>query len=760
MRSRLRVLLSFLLVAVSFLAPTRSEAKFQWQKSLFGCEPPAVFYSSRHIAGARPCCPVVEGMCASGVECPPSGICAADGKACQPTPPAGRPNIVVMIADDQGSCQFGTAGECRSAQKGLPIPAPVTPNLDLLAGHGTVFPVAHNTASWCFPSLFSIVTGRYQRNMVGSKKPADDFGAMPRSLRLLVGDENAQPDPYDAKNSIGGYCTFLGGKLTERLGDPGFHARARTGERAIGRTHCVPGAPGQPPLCGTNAQTVYDPTAIFRGSDLFEFLDTLLYRVPGPGPATYAMQNFFAWYAPRIPHQPLRAPVVIRDYLFGSGPQYPLGGAFNLGQFCSGASCPASVNALNETVFGDVHELYGNLWWMDDSLREIRLYLERMGAPHCIANNGKSRFDVASPEACGGTWAEAITPDLARNTIIMFLADNGWHLPDSKHSFTENGTRTRLIVFDPRNLPTIPPADPAQSIPPPPQESEALAHAVDVHATALGFALGASQPVLCPEAPNGGGSRCDGLDLRAHLVTAPGGPAAPNTLRKSMCGHQTQKPTVPTKNRYLVTGPGAVGRCTNTAAAACVNDAGCASNQFCLGGRCAPKGDQSCTTSTTCPSGAVCLGNKCRMAPPCLQDSDCSALFPGGSYSCVAKEQKWCRNDPSVACSTNGDCPACGPGEAACKRLCEPQRLKFYVNAGASIPELADLFTDPDEVGLHKGGPGDTTLVYQMSQLGGAYGDAIRRANCCIDEWWPDQASLGTKCSVGYSCPAELSCTQ
>jgi hypothetical protein len=747
-----------LLLSVSVLIPERSDAKFQWEKSLFGCEPPATFYSTRHIPGLKPCCPLVEGMCASGVACPVSGVCPSTATACSPAAPAGRPNIILMISDDHGDCQYGSAGECRSPQKGLPIPAPVTPSLDLLAGHGTVFTVAHNTASWCFPSLFSMVTGRYQKSFGDSKKPADTFGAIPRSLRLLLGaTPAAQPDPYDVRNSIGGYCSFLGGKLTDRLGNPGFHARGRTGERSIARTKCIDGAPGQPPKCGSGLDPVYDPTQIFRGSDLFEFLDTLLYRVPGPGPATFAMQNFFAWYAPRIPHQPLRAPLVIRNYLFGSGPAYPLGGIFDLGQYCSGASCPPSVTALDETVFGDVHELFGNLWWMDDSLREIRQYLERQGSPHCIATNGKSRFDIATPGACGGTWAEAITPDLPRNTVIMTLADNGWHLPDSKHSFTENGYRTRLIVFDPRNLPVVPSSDPGAEVIPPPQETFALAHAVDLHATAMGFALGTPGAALCPLSPDGSG-RCDGKDLRPHLVTAPGGPAAPDTLRKAMCGHFTQKPTSPTKSRYLITRQGAVGRCANQAAPVCASDAQCAPSGFCLEGHCAPRGEMACSTNAQCPSGAVCLGLKCRAAPPCIENADCTSIFPGGSYACVAKQQQWCRNDPSVACSTRDDCPACPPGAAACSRLCEARMLKFYVNPGASVPELTDLFADPDEVGLHKGGPGDTTLTYQMSQLGGAYGPTIRRANCCIDEWWPEASNLGSACMAGYSCPSELSC--
>lgn len=732
-------------------------AGVRFAKDVYGCEPPSVFYSNRHLGGRPPCCATVPGRCEGLQVCPESGVCPDTGRACVPEPGPTRPNILLFIADDVGACHAGFYGECRSAQTGTPLPAPATPNLDALAGSATVFPIAHNTAAWCYPSLNSMLTGRFQRSFAGQRSAlGTKFATIPRQLRALGESPDIPVDPYDPEMRVGGYCTYLGGKFTGSAGQPGFDAGDRGFGQRLGRLFCSSDGSGGVPKCGSDRAATYDPLQVVHIRELFQFVDAMIHPLPD-APGSYGVKPWFIWYAPRIPHQPLRAPVVIRDYLFGSGPAYPLGGVFNLGQFCSGASCPPSVTAFGETVFGDVRELYGNLWWMDDSVREIREYLVRMGSPHCVATNGKSRFDVATPGACGGTWAEVITPDLPRNTVIMFLADNGWHLPDSKHSFTENGHRTRLIVFDPRNLPEVPSWDVQQAVTPPPQESEALAHAVDMHATAMGFALGTAAPVLCPEKP-GGGDRCDGIDLRAHLFTAPGGPADPKTLRKSMCGHQTQKPAAPTKNRYLITGPGVVGRCVDTTAQACANDAACGANGFCLEGRCAPKGDLSCTTNATCPSGSVCLGNKCRMAPPCLEDSDCGALFPGGSYACVAKEQKWCRNDPGVACSTRDDCPVCGPNQAACQRLCEPQRLKFYVNAGASIPELTDLFADPDEVGLHKGGPGDTTLVYMMSSMTGPYANAIRRANCCIDEWWSDPANLGSKCTAGYSCPAELSC--
>ncbi len=731
-------------------------ARFQWDRTLRGCEPPATFYSNRHVPGVPPCCPSVEGICAGGESCPTSGQCPDTLAACEPATHASRPNVVLMISDDHGACHYGSAGECRSPQKGIPIPAPVTPNLDLLAGYGTVFPVAHNTSSWCFPSLFSIVTGRYQRSFGGVAKPADEFGTIAHALRRLSDDPNTVPDPYDDRNAVGGYCTFLGGKLTNRMGDPGFHAYARTGERSIGRTRCDAPTDGGPPRCGTEAQASYDPTKMFGGSDLFEFLETLYHRVPADGPATFAMKNFFAWYAPRIPHQPLRAPAVIRHYLFGTGPAYPLGGQFDLGRFCSGASCPAGVRALDETVFGDVREFYGNVWWMDDGVREIRKYLAIKSTPHCIAADGRTRFDVASPEACNGTWA-AITPDLSRNTVFLFLADNGWHLPDSKHAFTENGTRTRMIVFDPRALPHVPSWDPTAEAAPPPQESAALAHAVDVFPTVLGFALGATESQPCPQPP-GGGSRCDGRDLRPHLLSSPSGPAAPETLRRAMCGHQTQKVTTPTRNRYLISRPGSVGRCTVLDAGPCAVDEDCGSEGFCLAERCMPRAEPTCTATTECPAGAACLGGRCRSAPACLDDADCGALLPGLEVACVARDQKWCRNAPGSACAVNADCPACPADIPACGRVCEPRQLKFYVTAGGRRPQMTDLFLDPDEVGLHKSDR--TSLTGDLSRLDGPYGPAMRRANCCIDAWWPEAAALGTSCTANDACPDDLTCDQ
>jgi len=68
-----------------------------------------------------------------------------------PASAADRPNIVLIIADDQGAEDLGCYGN-----KGIR-----TPNLDRLAADGMRFTRAFNACSSCSPSRSSIITGRY-----------------------------------------------------------------------------------------------------------------------------------------------------------------------------------------------------------------------------------------------------------------------------------------------------------------------------------------------------------------------------------------------------------------------------------------------------------------------------------------------------------------------------------------------------------------------------------------------------------------------
>src|SRR5262245_20698898 len=183
-----------------------------------------------------PCCATQPGVCPGGMSCPGSGVCPGTGIRCVPGTPRSRPNVVLIISDDQGSCHYGTAGECRSVESGTPIPPPATPNLDLLAGYGTVFPIAHNTASWCFPSLNSFVTGRYQRSMEGSRNLGEEFLTIPRVVRRLEGEPGTTPDPFEPEAKIGGYCSLLGGKFTASGGRTGFDAQSHV--KRPGKLNC------------------------------------------------------------------------------------------------------------------------------------------------------------------------------------------------------------------------------------------------------------------------------------------------------------------------------------------------------------------------------------------------------------------------------------------------------------------------------------------------------------------------------------------
>jgi len=71
-----------------------------------------------------------------------------------------HPNIVIILADDMG---YGDVGVLNGGSR---IP---TPNLDRLAGEGLIFTDAHSAGSYCVPSRYGLLTGRYMwRTRLGS----------------------------------------------------------------------------------------------------------------------------------------------------------------------------------------------------------------------------------------------------------------------------------------------------------------------------------------------------------------------------------------------------------------------------------------------------------------------------------------------------------------------------------------------------------------------------------------------------------------
>jgi arylsulfatase A-like enzyme len=67
-------------------------------------------------------------------------------------PPAARPNIVFLMADDMG---YGDPG-CYNSESKIP-----TPNMDRLAAQGMRFTDAHSPSAVCTPTRYGVLTGRY-----------------------------------------------------------------------------------------------------------------------------------------------------------------------------------------------------------------------------------------------------------------------------------------------------------------------------------------------------------------------------------------------------------------------------------------------------------------------------------------------------------------------------------------------------------------------------------------------------------------------
>lgn len=65
---------------------------------------------------------------------------------------ADKPNVVIILADDLG---YGDL-HCYNPDSKVP-----TPHLDKLAAQGMRFTDAHSPASWCTPTRYSLLTGRY-----------------------------------------------------------------------------------------------------------------------------------------------------------------------------------------------------------------------------------------------------------------------------------------------------------------------------------------------------------------------------------------------------------------------------------------------------------------------------------------------------------------------------------------------------------------------------------------------------------------------
>ena len=104
--------------------------------------------------------------------------------------PAERPNILLIVSDDQGYADAGFQGSRDLA----------TPHLDRLAASGIRFTNGYVTHPFCSPTRAALLTGRYQQRFGHERNPfydpADRREGLPLSETLLP--ERLRPAGYVA----------------------------------------------------------------------------------------------------------------------------------------------------------------------------------------------------------------------------------------------------------------------------------------------------------------------------------------------------------------------------------------------------------------------------------------------------------------------------------------------------------------------------------------------------------------------------------
>lgn len=220
--------------------------------------------------------------------------------ACNQTKKPGieKPNIILIISDDQGWTDYGFMGHQQIE----------TPNLDSFAKNSLCFTHGYCTAPLCSPSLATLITGLYahQHGITGND-PAFSYEGQRYSEEWL----KARQVYFDSLKQIFYQNTLL----TEYLAEAGYRTLQtgkwwlgswQEGHFDAGMTH------GNPEKEGRHGD---EGLKIGREGleKIFDFVDE----------SQKAEHPFFIWYAPFLPHTPHTPPdSLLQKYLKRTNSEY------------------------------------------------------------------------------------------------------------------------------------------------------------------------------------------------------------------------------------------------------------------------------------------------------------------------------------------------------------------------------------------------------------------------------------------------------
>lgn len=285
-----------------------------------------------------------------------------------PTVAAERPNVVMIISDDQTVTDFGFMGH-RLVQ---------TPHIDRLAKQSARYVNAYVPSSVCRPSLATLLTGLYPHqhgihfnhpppgNGKLNRMASDEYYATRTRAEVLIRSAPCLPRILTQH----GYDCLQTGKYWEGH----YRTAGFTHGMTVGRAAGVPGCWDKTLSDGVTVAHGNGDIGLTIGRStmgpLFDFIDQ--HDAPQDRP-------FFIWYAPVLPHEPHNPPV-----------QY-------IERYRGRAEVPRHFV-----------EYYAACTWFDETVGQLIDYLEKKG--------------------------------LARNTLFVFVIDNGWTPSTAKHA-TYSGYR-------------------------------------------------------------------------------------------------------------------------------------------------------------------------------------------------------------------------------------------------------------------------------------------------------------------------------
>ena len=190
---------------------------------------------------------------------------------------AGRPNVVVILADDQGYGDLGVYGNHTIH----------TPHLDRLAGEGVRLTQHCAASPMCAPSRAGLLTGRYNHRMGALDVPSN------RGLDRIALRERTLADCFKAA----GYATGMVGKWHNGVFDLRHHPNARGFDEFVGFLNG-----------GMDYwQWILDVNGQPRRSDGRYLTDVFTDEAVG-FIERHKAEPFFLYVAYNAPHSPLQAP--------------------------------------------------------------------------------------------------------------------------------------------------------------------------------------------------------------------------------------------------------------------------------------------------------------------------------------------------------------------------------------------------------------------------------------------------------------------